>query len=185
MRRVDKAYGEELDVYTPATLIYEFAWNVFASHYVEMVKSRAYNREGAYAPEEQKGAWYTLHLVLDAVLRMLAPIMPFVTDALYRRLYGVSVHVQPFPEPVPTRGRAEDMDALVRLNSAVWSWKRRRGIKLSERVTTHTLYVDPQLEPFAAELRDLHHVEVRVGRPPGGAEAEKILDQPEAYMART
>ena len=158
---VDKAYGEELDVYRPALTIYDFTWNVFASHYIELVKARAYNHDGKYSIEEQRGAWKTLHMVLDAILRMLAPIMPFVTDALYRRLYNMSVHKTTFPQPVKgvDRELAKLFDMIMDINSAVWAWKKKNNIKFYEKLDK-TLYVPAKLEPFKHELEDIHHMKV-------------------------
>jgi valyl-tRNA synthetase len=184
IRTVDRAYGEELDVYVPITVLYDFTWNVFASHYIELVKSRAYNREGRYSREEQQGAWYTLHTILDSILRMLAPIMPFVTDALYRRLYHVSVHKQKFPEPLPVEAPVKHVELVMAVNSAVWGWKKRRNLKLSEYVRDHILYVDKSLEPYLDELKDLHRIEVRTGEPPAAAKVEKILESPATYIVR-
>ncbi len=172
VREVDRAYGEELDVYVPATRIYEFTWNVFAAHYVEMVKVRAYNRDSRYTEEEQRGAWFTLHAILGSVLRMLAPIMPFVTDALYRRLYGRSVHKEKFPEPVPSWDTEYKnlVPKIMEVNSAVWAWKKKNGLRLSQPIEGKKLYVPEELEPFAKDFEDLHHVEVVVGKPSTGEE---------------
>lgn len=160
---VDKAYGEELDVYTPITLIYEFTWNEFASHYIELVKNRAYNRDSKYTAEEQKAAWYTLHTVVDTVLRMLAPIMPFVTDALYRRLYGKSVHLEEFPQPLGL-GRADTKQwrQLMDINKGIWLYKKTNNIRLSEPLPNACIVLSKTLAEYAKEIEDLHHTPVRI-----------------------
>ncbi|NPA04701.1 MAG: valine--tRNA ligase [Crenarchaeota archaeon] len=164
---------ESLDVYVPATSIYQYTWNLFASHYIEMVKTRAYNRNGEYSEEEQRAAWYTLHRVVETILRLLAPIMPFVTDALYRRLYGESVHRQRFPEPRPEweSGYRDLLPAVMELNSAVWGFKKKNNIRLSQPLPG-TLAVSEKLKPFARELEDMHHTRVVVvgSRPEGAIE---------------
>ena len=169
IRRVDHAYGEELDVYVPATLLYEFAWNTIASHHIELVKNRAYNHENKYSGEEQHGAWFTLHIFMDSILRMLAPIMPFVTDAIYRRLYGQSVHKQAFPEPRPEWDtiHKQYVSELMELNSAIWSLKKQKGLKLSEPLPG-TILVTPELEPYIRELEDLHKTPFKVTSQPSG-----------------
>ncbi len=158
IKRVDKAYSE-LDVYVPITEIYQFAWNYFASNYLEAVKARAYNREGRYSAEEQRGAWYTLYTVLDNLLRMLAPIMPFVTDAIYRRLFGASVHTQRFPEPVEEwlgwSSRAAEL--LVEANTAIWSYKKKSGMRLRDPLPR--ILLPEEMSVIAEELRDLHRIE--------------------------
>jgi valyl-tRNA synthetase len=183
IRRVDYAYGVELDVHDPINTLYNFTWNIFAAHYIEMVKNRAYNRDGRYSVEEQRSAWYTLHTILDAILRMLAPILPFITDAIYRRMYGASVHRQRFPEPNPDwdRGKLEDLDKLIAVNSAVWGWKKAKGIKLSETVTNYKLYIARELEEYREELEDLHHIKVEIGKP---EQYEEELVKDLAYLAK-
>ncbi|BEP17072.1 valine--tRNA ligase [Pyrofollis japonicus] len=172
IRKVDYYYGVELDVHHPINTLYNFTWNVFAAHYIELVKARAYNREGEFSEEEQRGAWFTLHTILDAILRMLAPILPFVTDALYRRLYGESVHLQPFPEPKKEWDTeyAKMLEKILEFNSALWTWKKQHGIKLGEGIETHIVYASEEYEPFIDDLAKMHKVTIRTGKPPSNAE---------------
>jgi len=156
---VDSAYSE-LDVYVPISELYQFTWNYFASHYIELVKSRAYNFNGKYSEFEQRGAWFTLHYTLKRILIMLSPIMPFVTDAIYRELYGRSVHGEKFPEPEDKYLKLSENLALEvqRVNHAIWKYKKSRGIKLSEPLR-EAVYLDAKLRPVAEELVDLHRLE--------------------------
>ncbi len=159
LKEIDKAYSE-LDVYEPITKLYQFTWNYFASHYIELVKSRAYNRDNKYSRVEQEAAWYTLHYVLDRVLRALAPIMPFVTDAIYERLYGTTIHVQEFPEPEEEWLSKDHELALIvaEVNSAIWGYKKRKNIRFSESLKDR-VYLPHAVEPVLKELVDLHHLE--------------------------
>lgn len=50
---------DDYNFFVSATKVREFTWNIFAAHYLEMVKKRAYG-EG-FSAEERKAAWYTLH----------------------------------------------------------------------------------------------------------------------------
>lgn len=172
LSRVDKAYSE-LDVYEPINLLYQFTWNYFASNYLELAKSRAYNRDEKYSKLEQKGAWYTLHYVMRRVLRALAPIMPFVTDAIYRELYEESVHEQSFPEPDGTfQEIPEDLaEKLAELNSAIWTYKKKAGLKLADKLTARVA-IPHVFEEALKEITDLHHlenVEFYYEGPPSGA----------------
>jgi len=78
---------EEMNAFSAASAIRTFTWNMFADHYIEAVKSRAYNRGGIFSTRLQRGAWYTLHLCLEMILKLLAPIVPFITEALWLELY--------------------------------------------------------------------------------------------------
>lgn len=159
IEKIDKAYSE-LDVYEPVNEIYQFTWNYFASHYIELTKSRAYNRDGKYSELEQKAAWFTLHYTLKSILKALAPIMPFITDAIYRELYGRSIHLERFPEPDKERlKQSHDLvEKVVNVNSAIWSYKKRNNMKLSEPLRGK-VYLPKGLEEVAEELRDLHKLE--------------------------
>jgi valyl-tRNA synthetase len=156
---VDNAY-KELDVYVPINEIYQFTWNYFASHYLELVKNRAYNPSGKYSELEQRGAWYTLHYTLRRVLIVLSPIMPFITDAIYRELYGHSVHSEKYPEPEEQYLKISPDLAIdvQRVNHVIWKFKKARGIKLNMPLK-ETIYLPLKLKPVAEELIDLHHLE--------------------------
>jgi valyl-tRNA synthetase len=63
-----------------ARSIYEFAWDHFCSLYVEMAKPRLQN------PEQRPLVQQVLAHCLDAMLRLLHPITPFVTEAIWQQL---------------------------------------------------------------------------------------------------
>jgi valyl-tRNA synthetase len=156
---VDRGYSD-LDVYVPVNELYQFTWNYFASHYLELVKNRAYNYNGKYSELEQKGAWYTLHYTLRRILIMLSPIMPFITDAIYRELYKHSVHCERFPEPEDEYLKIpEDLAVEVqRVNHTIWRYKKSIGVKLSEPLKGE-VYLDAKFKAVADELIDLHGFE--------------------------
>ncbi|HIP57106.1 MAG TPA: valine--tRNA ligase [Ignisphaera aggregans] len=167
LRKVRKMY-KELDVYGPVHEVYHFVWDVFADHYIELVKSRAYNFYNEFTEEEQRSAWYTLHTVLRTVLLMLAPIMPFITDYLWRQLYGSSsIHLELIPEPNPAWDTeyAKMFSKVMEINHGIWSYKKSKGMRLSEPLNA-ILYVPKDIEVFAKDLKHLHKVaEIRVGVP--------------------
>lgn len=172
LERIDKAYSN-LDVYEPINEIYQFTWNYFASHYIELIKARAYNREGKYTEEEQKAAWYTLHYVFKRIIRALAPIMPFITDAIHQRLYGSIVHTERFPEPEKEWLEKDSSIAekISEVNSAIWSYKKKNNIKFKEPLTKK-VYLPELYKGVIEELKDLHHlvdVEFYKDKPPAGA----------------
>jgi len=155
-----KSGYDKLDVYVPANAVRNFAWNFFADHYVEAVKSRAYNHYGEFDEKQQRGAWYTLHTCLGTILKLLAPICPFVTEALWRELYSdKSIHIQPFPQE-----RKELESSLKALsaqftdfNTAVWKFKKEKNIALSQRITA-IVYASKELEAFEADLKAMHKI---------------------------
>ncbi|MEM1601203.1 MAG: class I tRNA ligase family protein, partial [Sulfolobales archaeon] len=166
--KVVNAY-EDLDVYDPINELYSLTWDVFASNYVEAVKTRAYGL-GNYTEEEVRGAWYTLHKVLKTVLKLLAPILPFITDYIWRNLYdpkGVHSQLIDYEEIKYETTYKDLIIKLVKTNSLIWKYKKEHNIRFSENLNA-VIYVPEELKPIANELKDLHKVsDVIVGTPEG------------------
>ncbi len=159
---------EDMDVYLPANALRAFTWSLLADHYMEAVKSRAYNRQGKFDERHQRGAWYALHACLETILKLLAPLCPFVTEALWRELYSPeSIHIQPFPEEKP-QWRSELVKLTPRFtefNTAIWKYKKERGLALSQELGA-TVYVPKELEVFKEDLEAMHDIrELRFGKP--------------------
>lgn len=72
-------------------IIYDFFWNEFCAWYLEIVKDRIYNSDDTEAI--QTGNYLILY-VLDHSLRMLHPVMPFITEEIWQRLQDF------YPEPL-------------------------------------------------------------------------------------
>jgi len=133
-----------------------FIWNVFADHYVEMVKARAYGGPGV-TKEEQEAAWNGLHTGLKNILLLMAPLTPFITDYLWRQLYGsTSVHSQSFPPFESKSDYVSLTQQLLDFDSMVWNAKKSQGLSLKDPSTTP---VPAQLKPFEPDLRRMHHIQ--------------------------
>ena len=75
---------------------YEFIWNEFCDWYIEIVKTRLYDKEN----KTRQTAQYVLNKVLGDLLKLLHPFMPFITEKIYTNLYDVdeSIMISKFPE---------------------------------------------------------------------------------------
>ncbi|MER2471311.1 valine--tRNA ligase [Photorhabdus laumondii] len=98
-----KAYREALDTYRfdmAANILYEFTWNQFCDWYLELSKP-AINKGSEV---EVRGARHTLIEVLEGLLRLAHPIIPFITETIWQRVKVVkgieadTIMLQPFPE---------------------------------------------------------------------------------------
>ena len=76
--------------------IYTFIWNEFCDWYIEIAKTRLYNKENT----TRKTAQYVLNKVLGDSLKLLHPFMPFVTEKIYKELYNndESIMISIYPE---------------------------------------------------------------------------------------
>ncbi|RAJ95264.1 valine--tRNA ligase [Aliidiomarina maris] len=85
-----------------ASIAYEFTWNQFCDWYLELTKPVLFNG----SPAQQRGTRRTLVQTLEKLLRMLHPILPYMTEAIWQRVAPVagidtqvrkSIMVEPFP----------------------------------------------------------------------------------------
>ncbi len=155
--RARKGY-DDLNFHIPAKELRGFTWEIFASHYLEMVKKRAYNRDGLFTEAEANGARKTLYEVLQTILKAMAPIAPFITDYIYRQLWNESVHVQAFPDLRPTNEFDQKVTTvLIEFNSSIWKVKKDHQKSLREPVQKVT--IPTILQPFLKDLVHMHGIQ--------------------------
>lgn len=146
---------EDFNFFVPANKIRDFTWNTFAAHYVELAKGRAYG--AGFSEQEIISARYTLHKCLRSILLLLAPICPFITEALWLRVYSEkSIHAELFPEP---RGTDRELlkfgKQIEEFNSMVWTEKKNRGLSLKDSLE---IKIPTELSDFAKDLKSMHNL---------------------------
>ena len=87
-----------------------FFWNGFCDNYLEIVKKRVYIGKG----EKKKSAQYTLYQSLLILLKMFAPIMPFITEEIYQEHFKKfektkSIHVCEWPKFEKTKDFSNEL----------------------------------------------------------------------------
>jgi valyl-tRNA synthetase len=133
---VDAAY-DAYDWATVSRTLYHFVWDELADWYVEAAKVRLYGEDAAAAAVARQ----VLANVADRVLRLLHPVMPFVTETLWRALTGApggreSLMVAAWPSP---EAGLDDQDAerrfavLQGLVTEVNRFRSQNGIAPSAR----------------------------------------------------
>lgn len=77
--------------------LYDFIWGEFCDWYIELVKDRLYGNQTA---DSRKRAQYTLVYVLSNTMKLLHPLMPFITEEIWQHLphQGESIMVSPWPQ---------------------------------------------------------------------------------------
>lgn len=143
------------DINKAALLLRNFTWNIFADHYVELVKPRAYGA-GNVSEQQQKAAWYGLHTTFKNTLVLLSPLVPFITDYFWRALYGnSSIHTESMPSFNFKSEYAKLTESLINFNSKVWNQKKQNNLSLKSPIKTD---IPPELAPFSPDLVLMHNI---------------------------
>jgi valyl-tRNA synthetase len=138
-----------------------FFWGTFCDQYLELVKGRLYDGAGA----AKESAQATVAIAFDAVLKLLAPVLPHITEELYGRLCPGrgSLHTAAWPAADPAlRDPAADAAgaAIVAIAGAVRRHKTARGRSLGAPLAGLSIAcVDPalraRLEAAGDDLRSV------------------------------
>ena len=115
--------------------VYKLFWDEFSSWYLEMVKP-AYGQ-----PIDQKSYDATLRF-FDALLKMLHPFMPFITEELWQHIYdrkdGESIMREKLDIPAPTTEEqklAADIEAVKRIIAGVRTVRNQKNIAQKEQLS--------------------------------------------------
>jgi valyl-tRNA synthetase len=123
---------EEFEFGKACEALYHFAWDEFCDWYVELAKV-------PLASGDERAAGTTrrvLGFVLDQMLRLLHPVMPFVTDELWTALTGEdSVMVASWPSlEFADRAAEAEMASVMRLVTEIRRFRSDQGLKPGQRV---------------------------------------------------
>jgi valyl-tRNA synthetase len=142
------AHYEALRLNDAAFTIYHFLWTDLADWYLEQVKPRLYGE----APGGDV-ARAVLSQTFDAALRLLHPVMPFITETLWQRLpgqpEGLSIGRAPWPRP---DARARDDGALAdfarvqELVTALRTIRAEHGVAPGQPIRALVARQDPAVE---------------------------------------
>ena len=100
-----------------AQAVYEFTWNEYCDWYLEFSKSILLSAESSAA--SMRGTRRTLVRVLEALLRLAHPVIPFITEEIWQRIAplagksGATIMLQPYPSPDASK---IDNDVLAELD---------------------------------------------------------------------
>ncbi|MDD5012282.1 MAG: valine--tRNA ligase [Candidatus Nanoarchaeia archaeon] len=153
-KRTDESYGN-YDFYHPALELRRFLWEIFASHYIEIVKSRAYNQENKFSKEESNSARYTLHYLFERFLVLMYPIIPQITSVIADDK-GINLLKEKFPAIVKTKYEFNLIEKIIEFNSNVWKDKKEKGISLRNEI--EGIKIPKELKAFENDLISAHNL---------------------------
>jgi valyl-tRNA synthetase len=155
---------EAFRLHEAANTLYHFFWGELADWYVELVKPRLAGEAGEAS---RAAARATLVEVLDQAFRLMHPVMPFVTEALWVRLprpagrsREESLVVARWPEHAPDREDPEAeaaMSALIELIGSVRGLRKEYEVPVSQEL-------ELRLSNVSAALRGALEAEERAVR---------------------
>ncbi|MGL9769646.1 MAG: valine--tRNA ligase [Sodalis sp. (in: enterobacteria)] len=151
-----KTFREALDNYRfdlAASILYEFTWNQFCDWYLELTKPVMSSSN----EDELRGARHTLVTVLEALLRLAHPIIPFITETIWQQVKTISgnrcrtLMLQPFPS----------YDALLADTKALSDFEWIKQALIALRTIRADMNI-PSNKPLSALLRQPSPTVVRL-----------------------
>jgi len=117
---------EEYRFNDAAQSIYRFVWHEFCDWYLEMIKPSLYGEAGDREKETTRSV---LAHVLGAILKLLHPFMPFITEEIWQRMSWTegSIMVGEFPRPDERLEDPSAMEEMEWLKNAVSAIRNIRG----------------------------------------------------------
>jgi len=182
-RRVEQAL-ETYRFNEAAQVIYQFAWNTFCDWFLEFAKP-VFGGEDPVAADETRAttAW-----VLDRILVMLHPVMPYVTEELWealseRRETALIAAEWPDAEDLAAPEAEAEMDWVVRLITAIRSVRSEMNVppasRLSVQIKDAGETTRARLNTHDALLRTLARLDdiTRVEAAPASGAAQVVVDE--------
>ena len=147
--------------------IYDFIWNEFCDWYIEIVKTRLYGDD----KESKLMAQVTLNEVLMNSLKLLHPIMPFITEEIYLQLFNIdeSIMISKFPqfdEKYNFKADEEEIEKLKEIIIGIRNLRASSNVHPSKKtelifVTTKYKYLINQSEGFLKKLGYSENIKVQ------------------------
>ncbi|VVB79618.1 Isoleucine--tRNA ligase [uncultured archaeon] len=150
--RADKNY----DVYEFQAIVKElreFMWDKFASHYLEIVKNRAYNQDKNFTDEESDSARFSLYFLLERFLTLIYPVIPQITSTIGKE-FGLDLLESEWPKSKTGKSDLSLIQKIMDFDSEVWKQKKEKQLALNKEISG--ISVPEDLEEFEKELKVCH-----------------------------
>ncbi|MFN3581273.1 MAG: valine--tRNA ligase [Pseudomonas sp.] len=177
LQRTEAEVTRQLDAFRfdlATQALYEFAWDEYCAWYLELVKPVLWDENASAA--RLRGTRRTLVRVLEVILRLAHPFMPFITEEIWQRIklmagkQGQTIMLQPWPQADESRidSAAEaDIEWVKQLMLGVRQIRGELKISLAKRIDIIVANADSEdvrrlgdYEPLLAKLAKLDSIKL-------------------------
>jgi valyl-tRNA synthetase len=137
----------------PSSRLKAFLWDEFASHFIEIVKNRAYNKDSAFTEAEASSARYALHVIFERFLKLSYPIIPQVVSVV-GQMYGIDIKHLDFPKAAKVTSDLSKIGKIMEFDSMIWKAKKEKGISLNSGIDG--IEIPSDLSEFSKDLVSCH-----------------------------
>lgn len=147
---------EQYEYYKARTTVDNLFWNKLTDYYLELIKYRLYD-DTTEGQKSRLAAQYTLYVLIEHLLRLYAPILPFITEELYQGLYIdnvqiTSIHRSNWPQSNTAWQLSEEennlMTDILSVVEAVRTYKSQNSISLGKEIETFHYISHQDLSPY-------------------------------------
>ncbi len=197
LQQVIQETRSRLDAYEfdqAANALYQFIWHEFCDWYLEFIKPQLYD---AGSPVSRRHCRQVLVQVLSAILRLLHPFIPFITEEIWQKLPGAqgSIMVAPYPQPAPELLNPQAESEMRLVMEAITAIRNLRGeMNVPPASQVQIFLFSPETRPLEvltrhrqsltllARVQELH---CNAASGPPAAAAKAIVDSVEIYLPLT
>ncbi len=152
--------------------IYDFIWDDYCDWYIELTKARLYGED----EDSKRTAQQVLLYVLDQVLRLMHPFMPFVTEEIWQAIphEGEALIVAKWPEASDAMdypAEEQHMESIMRAIRSIRNRRSEMNVPPSKKSDLYVVTANPAIfeegAPFITRLAYANEVFVRTEEPEG------------------
>ncbi|MBU3896460.1 MAG: valine--tRNA ligase [Nanoarchaeota archaeon] len=157
---------DNYDYFSAKASIDQFFWKDFCDNYLEIIKHRLYNPD-----ETTDSAKYTLYESLLAILKLFAPIMPYITEELYQSFFKkyekiISIHVSNWPTIYEIDDGSKEIGEKAKaIIVAIRQWKNVNKLALNTELASVTIDSEYNFDDVINDIKGTMKIkEIEIGK---------------------